>query len=309
MQGLDSSLLGKLGTATFAVPAWLAAVLAVLFVALLIASWRRLGGRHTAALTIRFASVLLVGGVAIAALSQWQVHERFAERLALANRASELNLRALAPGSPLTCLAAEGAEAVETACEQVVFARADNAAAAIAFTAAQLSLYADIGDYARDNDPKFVEAYSRLRRTIELDRYGFVAHILTTRDGCNAEKCDYFARLRDAAVLQANIKANAFETYVARYAEIWQGKVLAAVPPTVEPKAAENESPPASAPTPSAKYDYPSAASIPPVSIMSSEPKLPKPNEGEAKPAEEEASAKALPIPPRRPQNQAAAPR
>jgi hypothetical protein len=58
------------------------------------------------------------------------------------------------------------------------------------------------------------------------------------------------------------------------------------------------------------RYDFPSAASIPPVSIMTSEPPTPKEAaSADAVPAAEGAATTVkLPVPPKRPQTQAAKP-
>ena len=60
---------------------------------------------------------------------------------------------------------------------------------------------------------------------------------------------------------------------------------------------------PAKVPLPD-KYDFPSAASIPPVSIMNAEPPLPKETAQAAQPAAEGEAA--VPVPQKRPQPQAA---
>ena len=125
-------------------------------------------------------------------------------------------------------------------------------------------------------------AFAGLRRAVELDRYGIAAHVLATRDGCTAEQCAAFALLDDTDALKANLKAQAFDQYVSRYA----ARLEQAPSPDrrpVGPAAARapRRSPacvaraPAKTPL-SGKYDFPSAASIPPVSIMNAEPPLPK---------------------------------
>src|SRR5262249_57573069 len=100
------------------------------------------------------------------------------------------------------------------------------------------------------------------------------------RDGCTAEKCAAFAILNDAATLKANLKVRAFDTYVSRHAAAWgKGEV-----PDNVPQASISGTPPvASAPEPlspshplDSRYDFPSSASIPPVSIMNAEPPPPK---------------------------------
>jgi hypothetical protein len=113
---------------------------------------------------------------------------------------------------------------------------------------------------------------------------------------------------QDTGALKANLKVRAFDTYVARYASAWGKSEPGA---DREPQASNAPLPPvASAGEPSAphpvdsRYDFPSAASIPPVSIMNAEPPPPKEQTGAAgaQPAGN------TPVPPKRPQAQAASP-
>jgi hypothetical protein len=93
----------------------------------------------------------------------------------------------------------------------------------------------------------------------------------------------------DTAALKANLKARAFEAYVARYAPQWGKPPQADQPPVAaapkEPAAAiaAATAPPqpghdteGTAHPVDRKWTFPSADSIPPVSIMNAEPKLPK---------------------------------
>ncbi|HET9174954.1 MAG TPA: hypothetical protein VFN84_01245, partial [Pseudolabrys sp.] len=199
-------------------------------------------------------------------------------------------------------------EQVENACEQAVFADAQSTARAIAFVTARLSLLADVFASAR-GDEEFLAAFATGRRAIELDRYGIAAHVLAVRDGCTTERCAAFTMFRDTAALKANLKVSAFDNYVARYAAAW-GK---AEPPidkqpqaSTAPQASVNGEQPAPHPVDS-RYDFPSAASIPPVSIMNAEPAAPKEHTGTAGAQAGEKPANP-PVPPKRPQAQAASP-
>ena len=150
-------------------------------------------------------------------------------------------------------------------------------AAAVAYVAARLTLLADGLAFARRSDPDFTNTLAGLRRAIELDRFGIAAHVLAVRDGCTAERCAAFALLDDASVLKANLKEQPFDQYVARYAVDWD-KSDAETQDRWRPGPLSSLLQPiAPAKTPvSGKYDFPSAASIPPVSIMNAEPPLPK---------------------------------
>lgn len=243
----------------------------------------------------------------IALLDRMAMDNQAAERRALLQRHAALDVGALAPGSALACLDGGAGEAIENACEKAVFADAQSAASAVAYTGARLALLKDASAFARRGEAGFVETFAGTRRALELDRFGLAAHVLATRDGCTADACAAFALLRDTGALKANLRVHAFDAYVARYAAAWS-KSDAKTEPVAEKQPAAPV-PVASATAPanpvSSRYDFPSAASIPPVSIMNAEPPLPK---EPAAATEGAASAAKLPVPPKRPQTQAATP-
>ena len=245
----------------------------------------------------------------LAVLDRLALDSQAAERRALLQRNAELDVSALAPGSALPCLDGGAGEAVETACEKQVFANPQSTAAAVAYMGARLALLTDAHALAQAGDASIAGAFAATRRAIELDRFGIAAHVLAVRDGCTAMQCAAFAALRDSAVLKANLKAQAFDTYVTRYAGAWnKTEPEKQAPVATAPSAATV----ASAPEPSApsgqpvasKYKFPSAASIPPVSIMNAEPPLPK-AAAVPSPAPD---ADAVPVPQRRPPAQAPPP-
>lgn len=263
--------------------------------------------------------VLPVAAIAVAALGVLAVLDRLAidsrtaERRALLGRAAELTARAVAPGSALACLNGDAGETVGNACEKAVFADAATTAGAVAYAGAQLQL---LRDAVALGDKAVTAALEPTRRAIELDRYGIAAQVLAARDGCTASQCDAFALVADAGALKSNLKARAFDQYVSRYAAGWTA------PPgrTPEPAVADAQPAPAAPVTAAAeppsptghpvdpRWDFPSAASIPPVSIMNAEPPLPKAaSEAQAShPAP--AAEPTIPVPPKRPQTQAATP-
>jgi hypothetical protein len=249
------------------------------------------------------AAVVVAGALALMTVLDRQALDRkVAERRALVQRNADLSLSAVAPGSALACLDGVAGDAIENACEKAVFASPQSAAAAVAYTAARLALLADAQIYAL-SDPGFPETFAPARRAVELDRYGLAAHVLASRDGCTAERCAAFSWLRDTAALKGNLKAQAFEGYVTHYAAAW------AKPDADKQTPVASTAPPAMASVPdlpghpmSSKYDFPSSASIPPVSIMNAEPPPP------AAPGSAAAANAAVPSPPKRPQAQAAPP-
>lgn len=238
-----------------------------------------------------------------------------ADRRAIVQRNTELTRGAVAPGSALSCLDAGAGDTVESACEARVFADPQSTAAAVAYVGARLALLTE----AADSQPAALKALAASRRAIELDRYGIAAHVLAGRDGCTAERCPAFAMLSDTSAVKANMKAQAFDQYVSRHATAWNAPapepapaaVSAAPQPAAPVRSAAIAGPPVAQPM-SDKYTLPSAASIPPVSIMNAEPALPKQAaeaqaqspaaafKGEIKPEDD------VPMPPKRPQAQGA---
>jgi hypothetical protein len=275
---------------------------------------------------------LVVGGVVLAwiVLDRSSIRDQMAERRSIETRAAELTVRAMAPGSALACLDAVAGATIETACEKALFASPEAVAAAVAYVDARLSLLASIIAVGQ-RDPAMRPAVERMRRAIEGDRYGLVAHVLMTR-GCTSTDCPDLKLVRDTSRIMSNMRSRAFDAYVNVHAVAWhpggvtvntlaaasstpatppQASVAApqsppemAQPPAMQPSFSATQPPPfipqqqpvAAAPaTPEQpvasngsapahpKYDYPSSASIPAVSIMTAEPAGPP--AAEAKPA------------------------
>jgi hypothetical protein len=147
-----------------------------------------------------------------------------------------------------------------------------------------------------------------LRRGLENDRYGIVAYLMLQDPDCKPEHCASLALVGDAKKVRINLLEKPFDVLVARYSANWQsgshsagtdsrGAVAAAPPPPATSGAGVPVS---------SKYDFPSAASIPPVSIMNPEPATPA--------AKAEAKAEPKPTPVKRaapkpaPKREAAAP-
>ncbi|MBI3702254.1 MAG: hypothetical protein HY244_00010 [Rhizobiales bacterium] len=298
-------------------PASVAGALAALFVVLMVMALRRAGAGSLQRLLLPVAAIVVVALAAIALIDRMAQDNRAAERRALLQRSTVLAASVLVPGSALACLDGGAGEPIENACEKAVFADAPSAASAVAYTGARLALLKDASAFAQHGEAGFLDAFAGTRRALELDRFGLAAHVLATRDGCTVEACAAFALLRDTAALKANLRVHAFDGYVARYAADW-GKLDAKAEVKSEPVAEKQPAAPAASPVAGAqapqaaphqpvasRSDFPSAASIPPVSIMNAEPPLPK----EPKTATEAAaSAPNPPVPPKRPQTQAATP-
>lgn len=170
----------------------------------------------------------------------------------------------------LACLDGLAGESVEAACEKALFASADSAAAGVSYTAAQISRLAAFGTAVNANKTMTPEL-NALRRSIERDRYGLVAQVLRAREGCTlSAPCPFFQSLTNSAQISSNMSENLYENLIERYAASWNAPAAVATTAAVAPAAAAlGTVPPPGRPV---SGDFPSAASIPPINIMTPEP-------------------------------------
>jgi len=274
-------------TGIVSLPVW--AVVAIAAVLVLACALALVRGRGEG------ASVSVAILVLILALAGWWTRDHFARRdLAAAQRALdargfELATRAFMPGSALGCLDAIAGETVEAACEKALFASPEATAAAVSYVAAQLSLLASARELGRHGET--ASGMLALRRALEADRFGVVAHVLAVRDGCAPDQCRAFAWLGETSRIKINLAERPFDARIKTYAASWPvagGRALVGTPASPAPSAA--------AKVPNNLY-FPSATSIPPVNIMTAEPppaqRPPQDTTG--------AADAATPTPPRRP--------
>ena len=287
-------------TGAFALSVFVAVAALTVLAVLGVYAFRNAGQSGKNGLLWRSALVLVGALLAWVLLDRSSTGEFAAERRAIEARAAELTARAIAPGSSLACLDAVANAAVETACERSLFATPEATAAALAYVDARISLLAPSMALA-DRDPNYRPSVERLRRMIEADRFGLVAQVLMTR-GCNSTDCADLKLLRDPKHILANMTTRAFDGHVQAHAAAWHPNgaggpaespnappvAAVALPPSVAtaplpPSVALTPAPPPDATTGAAraaspatsKYDFPSAASIPAVSIMNPEPSAP----------------------------------
>jgi hypothetical protein len=184
----------------------------------------------------------------------------------------------------LSCIDDLAGETALAACEKALFGSADAAAAAVSYAAARLTQLTSFGDVAAANKSMTPEL-ATLRRSVERDRYGLMAYVLSARDRCQPAQCAAYRSLTDHNQIAANMDERVYEGLILRYSPSWNAPApaaTAALPPTL----------PTGKPT---NADFPSAASTPPVNIMTPEPPL--------------AAAPAAPRPPAAANTQTPAPR
>lgn len=288
---------------TLTVPIWAAGAICAVFVVSILLAIKRAGG------AMLIGALFRVGLVAVAIYGAWiyweraTVEQRAAERRSIDERAAALMARAIAPGSALACLDELAGESVEAACEKGVFASPEAVAAAVSYITAKLALLADGSAHLKEFDPAFAADLTPIRAALELDRFGIVAHVLSKREGCTAEKCDALAQFTDSSRVVANLRGNTFDSEVTKFTESWNAPsrpdavaaTVAAAPAAPLP----TNLTPAPAPV-SPRYDFPSSQSIPPVSIMANEPPAPR-SPANAAPAANDPGVPTTPVPPRRP--------
>ncbi|MGZ8309408.1 MAG: hypothetical protein ACXWU0_06295 [Rhodoplanes sp.] len=263
------------GTETLSVMTWVAGGLAALLLAAAVFAWRRTPGLTAIAAVLALA---LAGGAAFLLLRDRVQLENRAERQAFARRADELAARAITPNSPLACLNARAGPTVESACEALIFGRPETVAAAVSYVAAKVALVSDGAAAAGGDAAAAGTAVAALQRELEADRFGIVAHVLAVSFACDADRCAAFALVADPAQIRTNLRERTFDRLVARHAATWpSGEHKPAVSETAPLRGAAPlpSSPPLVAKPLSPGQDFPSAASIPPVSIMTPEPPRP----------------------------------
>jgi hypothetical protein len=166
----------------------------------------------------------------------------------------------------LSCIDDLAGETVLAACEKALFGSADAAAAAVSYAAARITQLTSFGDVATANKNMTPEL-ATLRRSVERDRYGLMAYVLSARDRCQPGQCVAYRSLTDHNQIAANMDERVYEGLILRYSAAWNlpatpaAGAVAVLPPSL----------PTGKPT---NADFPSAASTPPVNIMTPEPPI-----------------------------------
>lgn len=269
MLGVDS----ELGTSALRLWAAAGSAAALMTFAVFSLLWRpsALPASRTLQVVLVLVPAALGAAMVWAFLGRGDLGNRSAERRAFELRAEELSARALAPGSPLACLDGVVGENVEAACEKALFAAPANVASASSYVAARLSLLSSMSTYVRRGGADVDDVMAPLRRSLEADRFGFLAHVLATRDGCTSQSCKPLAVLHDASRVRNNLSAQTLDRYLEHYLPVW-----AAPPDGTSVEGAQSSYPNAqSSAHKMVNVDFPSAASIPAVSIINPEPTAP----------------------------------
>ena len=283
-------------TGLLSLPIWVTATTAAVLVVLAILAVARSGTLKTLFMLLIFGLVIYGGWMGWLMFGRLGDSARADERRAFDQRVVELTARATVPNSVLSCIDSAAIDAIATGCEKVLFSSPENVTAAVAYVSARLALLVDGTDLAARSELNYDSSLNALRRGLETDRFGFVAHVMAQMPNCAAQECEILTMLNDPNHVRANLQEKPFEALVAKYSPQWTQAPRPAVTSEVRPLGL---APPAPV---SSRYDLPSSASIPPVSIMNTESSQPAasaaPSAGAAANA---ASPAATPAPPRRP--------
>jgi hypothetical protein len=238
-----------------AVPVWLALVVAGFFaVVALITLLRAEKSVANGALTV---ITLLAVGIAVAATIRGFGPGERGE--VVENRVFQPMIAAL---PALSCIDDLAGEAVLAACEKALFGSAESAAAAMSYAASKISRLSALGDEVTAKTSMTPEMQA-LRRAVERDRYGLMAQALLVRDHCTPSECPAFRALTDSRQIVANMNERTYDGLISRYAPSWNAPAAPAAVAALAPSV------PTGKPT---NAEFPSASSIPPVSIMTPEP-------------------------------------
>jgi hypothetical protein len=242
---------------------WVTLVAAGFFaIIVVITLWRAEKSVANGALTV---ITLLAIGVAVAATIRSFVPDRQGEA---AETQSPQSMNVALPA--LSCVDDLAGDAVLAACEKALFGSPESVSAAVSYAASRIARLTALGDAAAANGNTSSEVQA-LRRSVERDRYGLMAQALAARDRCTPAQCAAFRALSDTSQIAANMNERVYDGLITRYAPSWNAPAAAALPAST-PLAALPPSVPTGKPT---NAEFPTATSIPPVSIMNPEPGTP----------------------------------
>ncbi len=208
-------------SAAVSVPGWAVIAGGIGLVLLLILMLRPRGDGGTGiAVLSQLALVAIIGGAAFFGLKQSEDGSRLVERKAIEDRAAALLTRSSQQASALGCLNVSGAASLDEACEREIFAAPDRVAAAVGVTADQVALLYDATLYAA-REPAFLDRFENLRRSLESDPYGLVAHVFAKDHKCIPDSCTRYRILKETDKVKANLSAQKFEALLAKYKESW----------------------------------------------------------------------------------------
>lgn len=204
--------------AAVSLPGWAVAAGGFGVVLLLILLFRPRGDSGVAVLA-QLAVVAIIGGTAYFGLKQYEDNSRLGERRAIEERAETLLTQVNQSDSIFGCLNATATD-LDEACEKIIFAKPERIASAVSLTANRIALLYDATVYST-RDPVFLDRFDHLRKSLEADPYGLVAHVLATEHKCIPDSCTRYRILKDVEKVKANLVSAKFDGLLAKYKESW----------------------------------------------------------------------------------------
>jgi hypothetical protein len=184
------------------------------------------------------------------------MQDQSAPELLIEERVTRLQSKAV--GSVLACLDGNFPEAILAGCEESLFTKPNNLAAAVTYTTERINLIAQAHSMGPLR-PQLQTRIARVKTALEQDHFGLAANVLAVQKGCTASRCDFLSLLDDANRVHQNLERQTFRNKVAQYA---LAKTAVATPQSMDAKSRTPFKPL------SDKYSLPSADSIPAISIM-----------------------------------------
>lgn len=205
---------------TLTLPGWAIAAAGFGIVLLLILVLRPRNDTSGLATLAQLALVAVVAGAAYFGLKQNEDSARFAERKAIEDRAAALLSQTSQPGSVLACLNVSVVPVLDEACERTIFAEPQRITSAIALTSERVALLNDAANYSV-REPAFADRFEPLRKTLEADPYGIVAHVLASEYKCIPESCSRLRMFKESERIKANLTYRKFDDLLVRHKESW----------------------------------------------------------------------------------------
>src|SRR5260221_1662786 len=175
---------------TLTIPIWAAGAVSAFFLAFIVLAIGRAGVAASMNVLFRVAIVAIAVSAGWLYFQRMERQEQAAEFRLLDERLAALLVRAVAPGSALSCLDELAGETVEAACEKAVFASPEAVSAAVAYVTAKLALLVDRNDYARRGGPTPASGLAPPLPALQGGRFGIVAPRLPPRPRRSAGQND-----------------------------------------------------------------------------------------------------------------------
>lgn len=204
---------------TLTLPGWAIAAAGFCVVLLLLLVLRPRNDTGGLATLAQLALVGIVAGAAYFGLKQNEDSVLFAERKAIEDRAAMLS-QTNQPDLVLGCLGVSAAPALDEACERTIFAEPQRITSAIAVTSERLALLSDAVAFGA-REPAFPDRFETLRKSLEADPYGIVAHVLATEFKCIPDSCARLRIFKDGQKIRNNLANRTFDGLLVKHKESW----------------------------------------------------------------------------------------